>query len=372
MGFPKLKLMISSRSDRSTIADEVGNLITLREARQRLKALIEAETFCGGGLVEVWINEAEHGDYNETDWDECLKQAADCDLFIALYDGDAGWAAPGASVGICQAEFDTALRLAPGKVKIIRLPTAKITAGDTINQSFLDALNAARRFETRIKDGWPELRDKMLGLVREMILGAAHEGTREYRKSGGNLGQALDWSRLAFAERAKKIAITISESATRRSASVKTAPAENTAIVEIDGVDVLFVCHGAPRSLSVAASRQMVGQPFLGDHNVVRDIEGGVVGPIHLIGCPKSVTEAQAVSLLGYPDFTVVPGSFGVYAACQVQRVQLCLLANCADPGSTRNSVDRFFEWLERSRELPSLMSRAKSRRRIVDAIIQG
>lgn len=76
------------------------------------------------------------------------------------------------------------------------------------------------------------------------------------------------------------------------------------------------------------------------------------------------------MNLLGFPDFTVVEGSFGVYAADKTQKIQLCLLGDCADPGSTRNAVGRFFEWLERSGELPLLIERASARRRIIDAIL--
>ena len=69
-------------------------------------------------------------------------------------------------------------------------------------------------------------------------------------------------------------------------------------------------------------------------------------------------------------DFTVVEGSFGVYAADKTQKIQLCLLSDCADPGSTRNAVTRYFEWLGRSGELPMLVERAAARRRIIDAVL--
>lgn len=376
MTLPKLRLMISSRSDRFSIPDGAGGMMTLREARERLKAGIEAEAFFGNGLVEVWINEREHGDTSDTAWNECLHQAEACDLFVALYDGDAGWAPPGSAVGICQAEFDTALRLAPGKMRIVRLPGANPAAGNLLDQSFHEALAAARRFETHVKKDWPELRAAIASLVREMVLGAALEGTREFRRSGGNLGQALDWSRMTFTERAAAIGLTIADATRRRGTASGTTrgttSGDTRATVTLDGEAVLFACHGAPRSLSLAASREMVGQPFLRDHEILRAAASGVIGPIHIIGCPKGVTETQAVSLLGFPDFTVVEGSFGVYAADRVQRIQLCLLANCSDPGSTRNAVERFFEWLDRSRELPAMLDRAKSRRRIIDAILAG
>ncbi len=133
-----------------------------------------------------------------------------------------------------------------------------------------------------------------------------------------------------------------------------------------------MACHGAPRSLSVSASRELVGQPFLQDHGLIDGLDTKIIGPIHLIGCPKGVTETQAVTMLGFPDFIVVEGDFGIYAADRVQRIQLCLLANCGDPGSTRNAVDRFFGWLDTSGELPDMIARAKARRKIIQAILAG
>ncbi|MNR20151.1 hypothetical protein D3C85_1369790 [compost metagenome] len=95
------------------------------------------------------------------------------------------------------------------------------------------------------------------------------------------------------------------------------------------------------------------------------------IGPVHLIGTPKTVTESQAITMLGAPDVTVVSGDFGVYAADPLHRVQLGLLAGCADPGSTRNAVQAFLEWLDQSGEIVRLVKRAGGRRRILDAILK-
>ena len=370
MAQKKLRLMISSRSENSSIDDGAGARMPLREARLALKRDIEAADFLAGGLVEVWINEDEHGDGAGTSWDECIEQARSCDLFIALYDGDPGWAPKGGSVGICAAEFEMAFGAAPSKVKILRLPDAKVVAGNKLAEDFRDSLAAANRYETHIKKDWVELRSRMLELVREMFLAAAHEGARDYRKSSTNIGLALDWSRMTFAERSRAIAETIAGAIALRKGKANTADPK-LVVAQVEGDDLIFACHVAPRSLSVAAARELVGQPFLSDHRIAETVGTQGIGPVHLIGCPKGVTENQAVSLLGFPDFTVVEGSFGVYAADRVQKIQLCLLADCADPGSTRNSVDRFFEWLSRSGELPLLAERAKSRRRIIDAILK-
>jgi hypothetical protein len=369
MAQQKLRMMISSRSDRFSIPDGRGGMIALREARLQLKQDLEGEGFLGEGLLDVWINEAEDGDHDATAWDECIANAEACDLFISLYDGSAGWAPAGGAVGICQAEFDAALRLAPGKVKVVRLPGNKLDAKNPRDVRFLDALTKASRFEIQVKKDWPELRERMHLLARQMVLRAAQEGAREYRKSGANVGQALDWSRMTFAERSVAIANAIAGALEARKGLILSGDIARV-VVQVDGQDTLICCHGAPRSLSVAAAREFVGQPFLRDHRLVDGVAANIAGPVHFIGCPRSATESQAVNLLGFPDFTVVEGSFGVYAADKTQKIQLCLLADCVDPGSTRNAVTRFFEWLERSGEQRLLLQRAASRRRIIDTIL--
>jgi len=119
----------------------------------------------------------------------------------------------------------------------------------------------------------------------------------------------------------------------------------------------------------VAAAREMVGQPFLRDHLYEKVLTDG--GPVHLIGCHKTVTEAQAMKLLGFPDATVVTTKFGVYVADNVQKIQLVLVANCRDEANTRHGVGRFFEWLQQTGEGAMLSERAVSRARIVKSIAQ-
>ncbi|KQR85274.1 DUF4062 domain-containing protein [Sphingomonas sp. Leaf343] len=371
MAIRPLKLMISSRSDKASIDDGCGGSMTLRQARETLKVEIEAANFLGRSLVEVWINEREIGEHNQTAWDECITQAAECDLFITLWDGSAGWAVRGGSIGICEAEFTAAFASAPGKTKVIRLPKSKIAAGPAYNRDirFLGALDAANAFEVHVQGGWPDLKAKMFQTVREQVLKLAHEGAREVRRSGGNVGKALDWSRMSFAERGNAIGRTIASSLEDRSGKAVSGDGPAAVVVELEGHELLFVCHGAPRPLSTSPGRAAVGQPFLSDHVLAARDSTAAAGPIHIVGCPKGVTENQAVSLLGFPEFTVVEGAFGVYASDTVQKIQLCLLANCTDPGSTRNAVERFVEWLTRSRELMIMAQRAASRRRIVEAI---
>ena len=122
----KLKIMISSRSDAFAIPDGQGGEIKLRDARIALEEELEAADFLGGKMVEVWINETEHGSQTQTAWDECLQEAINCDLFVVLYDGNPGEDWRGSGLSFCQAEFDAAFNSSPQKVQIVRLPGAKL------------------------------------------------------------------------------------------------------------------------------------------------------------------------------------------------------------------------------------------------------
>ena len=94
--------------------------------------------------------------------------------------------------------------------------------------------------------------------------------------------------------------------------------------VRSDKVDVLCVPAAFPAALTVSAAREIVGQPFLRDHefsSVLSRGEGKRGGPVHVIACHKTATDAQATRLLGLADTTVVSAPFGVYVADAVQKV---------------------------------------------------
>jgi hypothetical protein len=83
-----------------------------------------------------------------------------------------------------------------------------------------------------------------------------------------------------------------------------------------------------------------------------------------------SVNEAQAMCVLGFPDAFILSDRFGVYVADNIQKIQLCLLADCRDAPSTKHAVQRLFDWLERSGEDKQLLARSTSRRAIVESIL--
>jgi hypothetical protein len=72
---------------------------------------------------------------------------------------------------------------------------------------------------------------------------------------------------------------------------------------------------------------------------------------------------------LGFPDATIVAAPFGIYVADKVQKIQMVFLANCRDATTTRHALTRLVEWLDSTGEEANLVSRARGRRRIVDAV---
>jgi hypothetical protein len=174
----------------------------------------------------------------------------------------------------------------------------------------------------------------------------------------------LDWSRFDYARRKRAIEQVLIESL-----GDEADPDKDWTVQRVDDARIYFRCQAIPAAVSVAAAREMVGRPFLMDHQSLQFMKGDIVGPVHIIGCHKSVSENQAVSLLGFPDATIVTPEFGVYVVDNVQKIQLVFLANCRDDSSTRLAVQQFRAWLRRSGEARYLAQRARGRKAIVSAI---
>ena len=198
--------MISSRCKiKFPIGDKSG--VELSEIRKQIKKEIEAAKFFGKPLVNVWINEEETEAGSSTLWEACIKQASSCDIFISLLDGEAGWQKDDSGIGICHAEFETAYANSPGKVREISLigDIGKSKPKTRADLDFLNAVSRAAILEARNFQGVADLKERTKEMVHELILQLAHEGAREVKRSGPNTGQALDWSRLNFADRQKEM-----------------------------------------------------------------------------------------------------------------------------------------------------------------------
>jgi hypothetical protein len=360
----KIHVMISSRCNDSFPLGSKGGT-RLSEIRLKLKKELENAAPLGKKIYEVWINEDATASAELDSWDECMRQAAECDIFIVLYNGNAGWPGTGenASVGICHAEFLTAYSGSPAKVAIVDIfergsPAAPSSKQDMAFQARMDREN---RFQPRAKDE-PSLADSVRKAVTSMTVRLVQRGVMAAGRGRGYLGPALEWNRMSYTERGRQM---ISAVRAALGANDK-AKERGFCVAKIEDQSILFRVGAVPDSMSVSAAREMVGQPHLSDHASATELARVDGGPVHIIACHKGVTSAQAQRMLGFPNATVVAAPFGIYVVDPVQAVQLVLIADCADEHATRLGVQRFFEWLPQSQQSALLVRSAKKRKELV------
>lgn len=366
----KLRVMISSRCIDRFPDNPRGR--PLSEIRRDLKVEIEALKVFGKGIFEVWINEdipPQGGSWDS--WEVCMDAVKDCDVLIALSNGNAGWAQNGGDIGICHAELMTGLSIAPGKVRLISI--GKISAAKpkeaARNQRFQEYVDKQNLFRGGTVSTESDLKQRVMEAVRDSLIALAQAGVLESSKGRFHSGDALDWSRLDFKGRQVQMRSILRNAMLQRTGSSEDG---DYLFVQLAGMDVLCVPSAIPAALTVSAAREMVGQPFLRDHemsSVLSKRSGSRGGPIHVIACHKTATEAQAIKLLGFPDATVVSAPFGVFVADSVQKVQFAFIVNCRDESTTRHGVQRFFEWLVQTGEEALVAKRSHARARIVAAI---
>lgn len=363
-----IRIMISSRCN-VNFPPGAGNR-KLSEIRKELKHEIEAEELFGEPAYEVWINEETPPQGTWDIADTCMRAIRDCDVLIALYNGDAGWGSEVGENGICHDELSRAYSTAPGKVRLIMLPEVPVnnTAEGKRNKRFQEYVARQHPFGGGAVNTVADLKQRVREALHDAVVSLTQSGVLEASRGKADTGDALDWSRKNFVQRQAAIVDVLHHAISERSGS---RAANDNLLVRIDRKDVLFVLNAIPAAMSVAAAREMVGQPFLKDHVHASSLTGSRGGPVHIIGCHKTITEAQATKLLGFPDATVVTTQFGVYVADNVQKIQLVLIANCRDEGTTRFGVQRFFDWLQQTGEGELLAQRAVARARIVKSIAQ-
>jgi hypothetical protein len=366
-----IKIMISSRCNDPI--ELYGKRSTFTEVRRKLKEEIEKTKLVGKQVFEVWINEDAPPEEGSTDsWEACLQQVDEADMVLIFYNGNAGWAKHGGDIGICHAEMERALSTAPAKVRLIELPLSDLgkKTEKSRNERFRHYAQTQSLFRGASAKNGDEAINSALQALHAAVVDMVGLGKREARKGKYHLGEALDWSRLDFLNRKAEMERIIRDYLHQRGGSAKTSFA-NALTLNIQGKTLLAIAHAVPAALSVAAAREMVGRPFLRDHQYAALLSDDVLGPLHFIACHKKVSESQAVGLLGQPDITVINAPFGIYAVDIVYHIQVVFLSDCRDQSSTRHALQRFFEWLEQSGEAALLLERAAKRMRIVETIAQ-
>jgi hypothetical protein len=252
---------------------------------------------------------------------------------------------------------------------LVQLGNVAITADDegVRNQRFQDYLAGQTAFRGGDVTSVEALNERVKQALVNAMITLAQRGVHDAGGSRFDMGRALDWSRMGFRERKGEMEKVLADAVLGRKASKLLAGGVLAA--QVAGTGVLVACHAIPAALSIASARELVGQPFLRDHELAGQLGAKLGGPLHIIACLKTATETQAISLLGFADATIVSGPFGVYVADKVQKVQFAFLINCRDDARTRHAVQRFFEWLAQTGEDKLLAQRAMARSRIVKAI---
>jgi len=362
--------MISSRCE--TEIEFKGKPQKLSAVRRELKKRLEDFRLPNqkDALFDCWINETATGPTGSRNWwDNCIKQARDADFVIVLYTGAAGGGLDGADMGICHAELERAMDVAADRVRVIKLPDAP-EASDTLQKkrdaSFKKYFEDLGYFRTAAKTG-DEVIEKVWNEIQPALVDLVRAGSGFLHLSQASTGHALKWKRLSYEDRKEKMEQAMIEALANRPSATKSS---GGVAVQIKGKAVFLRLHASPASLSESAAREMVGQPFLTDYKLYEEVkERKAVGPIHLIACPKAVTETQALRMLGFPDATIVSDSFGVHVADSIQKIQLVLLKNCVSPTAIRRQIAEWFEFLKRTGEGRFVLERSEARIRIIEAV---
>lgn len=370
----KLRVMISSKCE-SPFPHAGGR--KLSEIRKDLKQKIEDIKVGETQIFEVWINEDEPPQGGRWDsWDVCLQAVRDCDILLVISNGESGWASTGEEIGICHAELSTGVSVAAGKVRLIQLlpdvnpPDVSITndAEGARNKRFHEYVQKQNLFRGAVVTTEDELNKRVHEALADAVIALARAGSADSARGKYHSGTALDWTRLSFAERREQMVLMAKKALGAADAQPK---ADEPVVVALADSKVLVAVHAIPAALSVGAAKEPVGQPFLRDHQLSGHLteKGGVTGPLHIIACNKTATEAQAMKLLGFPDATVVSPPFGIFVADPVQMVQFAFIKDCRDESTTRHGVQRFLEWLKQTGEDKLVARRAAHRANIVRAI---
>lgn len=364
----KVKIMISSRCNDSF----PGTTTSLSDIRKRLKEEIEKEKLFDEQIFKVWINEdAPPEPGNATSWEHCLKQVRDADLLLVLYNGNAGWTRSGGDIGICHDEFASAYSESPGKVCMVSFIDKENKPKEEPDKRFQDYVERASLFRGGDITCPDDLIREAKKAVHKAFLTLAIHGAREVKRSRYDAGWALDWSRMNFKDRQEKMHDTLIDALVKREGSERIPEDAKDVVIKIEKAKILFLPSAIPAAMTIPAAREMVGQPFLQDYRHASRLTKSIVGPVHVIACHKSITENQAMKLLGFPDATIIISSFGIYVADNIQKIQLCLIANCRDDSSTRHGLQKFFEWLSRTSEEKFLIERATARSKILQTIAE-
>ncbi|MCC8948177.1 DUF4062 domain-containing protein [Bradyrhizobium sp. Arg62] len=197
----KVRVMISSRCN-DTFPLRGKDRVRLTDLRTAFKNDIENSEILGNRIYEVWIHEEAAASAERDSWEKCMREARDCDIFLMLYNGNTGWKGRGefTSVGICDAEFQTAYAAAPSKVMVVDIferdsPSAP---SEAYHRTFQDRLERENIFGARPTSP-VDLKEAVRHAVVTRTIELTQKGVLSSRQGRG--APALYWKRLSYADR---------------------------------------------------------------------------------------------------------------------------------------------------------------------------
>ncbi len=370
MANDQISVMISSRCNDQFVRSDKRK--TLSDVRKALKEEIENAKLFGHQIFKVWINEDSPAlSAKNNSWEKCMKQAQDSNIFICLYNGNAGWGGDKSGLGICHAELMTAMNTAPGKVRVIELPM--LNKNDKQSEHFAKYYKSINLFvrkidDTSYADALSSIKDAVFDALHDAVINLVKSGVKEASLGRHHLGQALDWARMNYSERinAMKEIGQLSLNL-QKTDSIKIS--NNLMHIGRKKKRIMLSLHAIPDSLSVSEAKNIVGRPFLNDDELLVNMAENVTGPLHIVLCFKTITESQIRANIGHPDIQIVRAPFGYFVAENTYKIQLAFICNCKDNSTTTNGLARMVDWIEQSEESELIAKRAKSRKNILLAI---
>jgi hypothetical protein len=363
----KLKVFLSSRNnDRIEVNGVTGN--TLTEIRRFLKSELEAMTIFDKQFLEIAINE-DFGAVVDTDsYNKCIQEIRDSDFTIALYNGAAGWAAPGSDIGICYAELVAAINISNKKTAIVDITAYYPHKGSNpneihLNGKFEEYVTKLNKFSNPLKLTKPNnsadgFKHALLSSIKNILykhIGERSKIANQYFNIGGDNPISLDWKKLNFHELNKNIRFIIEELITK-------SP---------DFSRFITTALSIAANMSEEDAKSYTGRPFLTDQELILTPKFRKVkqGPFHFIAVYGSATESQVKKLNGIPDVRTMKEDFGIYVWDQNTHVQMVFLPNCNTPQAIQTNFQLFETWCHSNGEYDNMIKRAQARYHILAAM---
>jgi hypothetical protein len=355
----KIRVFLSSRVNSSFVG--LDYKYSLTDLRKFIRDELEKETFLGENVLQVLINEASfNSDLSRDAFDNCINTLRSGNIIIILYNGEAGWSVSNSTNGICHDEFLIAINEFSGMTyamsisQFFKLPLEGHEKEK--NDSFTGDINRSfRHMENISATTVEELKKTVLKQIKGYILDAVQKSfeTRKEEVLGLNVfGETLDWSKLNYSE--------------RQEALFSKLESTFSAIAGLETVIKAF--HAIPDNMSVADARNMIGRPFIEEHEMIKQ-KKEKSGIIHFVAIYGNATETQVKNLVGYPDLTVIKGSFGYYLWEKNSHIQMFFLTKCINPQTVKTRLLQLINWLNGSGELSKIVVRANARFSILNAI---